>query len=147
MFELVEMLSQVNTRIFRILSPIVKENNISISELIILWRLNKRGSCKITDLAKAAGLPASTLTGVFDRLESKGYLERVHDSVDRRSIIIEGTPKLKEMIESVVQNADKELIMLFDTLPPGFMEDFTKNLSILHTHLSQKLSEQKVERK
>jgi DNA-binding MarR family transcriptional regulator len=147
MFELVEMLSQVNTRIFKLLSPIVKEYNISISELIILWKLNKRGSCKITDLAKAAGLPASTLTGVFDRLESKGYLVRVHDNVDRRSILIESTTKLKEMIEAVILTADQELILLFDTLPPGFMEDFIKDLTLLHTHISQKLSDTKAERK
>ncbi|MGB8452418.1 MAG: MarR family transcriptional regulator [Anaerocolumna sp.] len=147
MFELVELLSQVNTQIFRILSPIVKENNLSITELIILWKINKKGSCKITDLAREAGVPASTLTGIFDRLESKGYLVRIHDSIDRRSILIQGTPQLKNMIDSVVQTADKELINLFGTLPSGFIDCFLQDLTVLHTHLLQKSAEALVERK
>lgn len=147
MFELVELLSQVNTRIFRLLSPLVKEYNLSISELILLWKVNKKGPYKITDLAKSAGLPASTLTGVFDRLESKNYLVRIHDSSDRRSVLIQGTPQLKDMIESVIAAADRELVDLFDTLPPGFLEEFVKNLTEMNNHLSGKLSGTKVERK
>jgi DNA-binding MarR family transcriptional regulator len=141
MFELVELLSQVNTLIFRIMSPIVKENNISITELIILWKINKKGSCRITDLAREAGVPASTLTGVFDRLESKEYLVRIHDSIDRRSILIQGTPKLKNMIDSVIKTADKELVNLLGSLPPGFIDRFLQDLTELHIHLLQKASE------
>lgn len=147
MFELVELLSQVNTQIFRTLSPIAKENNISITELIILWKINKKGSYRITDLSKQVGLPASTLTGVFDRLESKEYLVRVHDNIDRRSVLIQGTPQLKKMIDSVVQNADKELINLLGTLPPGFIDRFMQDLTELKTHLLQKMTETQVERK
>ena len=138
MFEIVELLSQVNVQIFKRLSPIVKLNNISFAELIILWKINKSPR-RITDIAKAAGIPPSTLTGVFDRLEAQHFLERVHDSKDRRSVLIQGTPSLKKMIDSVVKSADIELMDLFDTLPPGFIDRLTQDLLILQTHLSQKV--------
>lgn len=140
-FELVELLSQVNSQFFRILSPIVKANNISITELIILWKINKKGTCRITDLARGAGVPASTLTGVFDRLESKEYLVRIHDSKDRRSVLIQGTPQLKKMIDSVIQSADRELVNLLDTLPPGFIDRFMQDLIVLQTNLAKKVVE------
>lgn len=145
MFELVELLSQVNTQIFRILSPIVKINNISVTELIILWKINKKGPCRITDLAKEVGVPASTLTGVFDRLESKEYLVRIHDSKDRRSILMQGTPKLKTMIDLSIQRADSELTDLFDTLPAGFIDRFLMDLTQLQTYLLQKETDTKNE--
>ncbi len=138
MFELVELLSQVNTKIFRILSPIVKVYHISLTELVLLWKVNKNGTYRITDLAKEVGVPFSTLTGVFDRLENKEYLVRIHDSKDRRSILIQGTPKLKELIDTVIMNADSELTGLLDTLPPGFIDRFLVDLTQLHTHLLQK---------
>ena len=141
MFELVELLSQVNSQFFKILAPIVKANNISITELIILWKINKKGTCRITDLARGAGVPASTLTGVFDRLESKKYLVRIHDSKDRRSILIQGTPQLKMMIDSVIQSADHELVNLLDTLPPGFVDHFMQDLIVLQTNLLKKVVE------
>ena len=143
MFELVELLSQVNTKIFSMLSPIVKENHITITELIILWKINKNGPYRVTDLAKAVGVPSSTLTGVFDRLETKDYLIRIHDSKDRRSVLIQGTPQLTKMIVSVIQKADEELIGLLDTLPPGFIDRFLQDLKDLQLHLSQKVTETK----
>jgi len=146
MFEVVELLSHVNVQMFRILSPVVKSSNISITELIILWKINKKGPYRVTDIAKEAGVPPSTLTGVFDRLEAQHYLERVHDSKDRRSVLIAGTPHLQRMIDSVLQNADHELMNLFDTLPPDFIDRLTQNLLELQTHLSQKVADKQNEK-
>ena len=143
MFELVELLSQVNVKIFRVLSPIVKTRGISTTELIILWKINKKGTCRVTDIARDVGVPLSTLTGVFDRLEAKDYLVRIHDKKDRRSILIQGTPQLKMMIKSVIQSAEHELVNLLDTLPPGFIDRFLKDLTELQTHLTQKVAETK----
>lgn len=141
MFELVELLSQVNTQIFRILSPAVKVNNISVTEFIMLWKINKKGPYRITDLAREVGVPSSTLTGVFDRLEAKEYLIRIHDRKDRRSVLIQGTPKLKELIATVIQYADSELTDLLGTLPPEFLEHFLRDLLQLQTHLLKKVNE------
>jgi DNA-binding MarR family transcriptional regulator len=143
MFEVVELLSQVNVQMFRILSPTVKSSNISISELIILWKINNKGPYRVTDLARSVGVPPSTLTGVFDRLEAQQYLERIHDSKDRRSVLIQGTPKLKQMIDSVIQSADQELESLFGALPEGFIDRLMQDLTELQTHLSQKVAERK----
>jgi len=140
-FELVELLSQVNAQIFKILSPIVKASNISITELIILWKINKKGSCRITDLAGEAGVPSSTLTGVFDRLESRDYLVRIHDSKDRRSVLIQGTPQLKEMIESIIQSADQELVKLLGSLPPGFIDRIIEDMTEFQSYLAKKVVE------
>lgn len=141
MFELVELLSQVNTQIFKILSPIVKANNISVTELIILWKINKNGAYRVTDLAREVGVPSSTLTGIFDRLESRDYLVRIHDSKDRRSVLIQGTPQLKEMIESVIQSADHDLVKLLDSLPPGFIDRLIKDMIELQAYLTKKVIE------
>jgi len=142
-FEVVELLSKVNVKMFKLLSPIVKANNISITELIILWRINKKGPYRVTDVAREAGVPASTLTGVFDRLEAQGYLVRIHDSQDRRSVLIQGTPLLREMIDSSIKSADREIESLFDTLPPGFIDRLTQDLLELQEHLSRKVADRK----
>ena len=139
MFEIVELLGQVNVQMFKLLSPIVKPNNISISELIILWKINKRGPYRVTDIAREAGLPPSTLTGIFDRLESQHYLERVHDSKDRRSVLIQGTPQLQELIDTVIQKTETELKSLFNSMPADYFDRLTGDLQQLKTQLSQNL--------
>jgi len=137
MFELVEQLTQVNAQILRALSPLVKVHNISVTDLIILWKINKMGSCKITELAGKTGLPASTLTSLFDRLEAKEFIIRIHDEKDRRSILVQGTPKLENMIDTAIEHADSELISLLSTLPLGFIEHFMQDLELLQKHLQQ----------
>ena len=143
MFELVELLNQVNNQIFQILSPIVKSKGITISELIILWKINKRGPYRITDLAREAGAPSSTLTGVIDRFESKKYIIRIHDSKDRRSVLIQGTQKLNDMIISLIKNADKELSDLLNEMEPEFISHFLQDLSTLQKYLTKKAVEKK----
>ncbi|MGV8905740.1 MAG: MarR family winged helix-turn-helix transcriptional regulator [Acetobacterium sp.] len=143
MFELVELLNQVNNQIFQMLSPIVKSKDITISELILLWKINKRGPYRITDLAREAGAPASTLTGVIDRFESKKYIIRIHNSKDRRSVLIQGTEKLNDMIISLIKNADKELSDLLNELEPEFTSHLAQDLSTLQKYLTKKGIEKK----
>lgn len=137
MFELIELLTQVNAQILRVLSPLVKSSGISVTEMIILWKINKMGQCKITDLSLKMGVPASTLTSLFDRLESKGFLTRVHDEKDRRCILIQGTPKLRNMIDSVIEMANSRLASMLDTLSTEFIEHFMNDLQVLQKHLME----------
>jgi len=143
LFELLELLTKVNAQLLRALSPLVKEYNLTVSELIILWKINKKGSCKITDFSTETGLPASTLTSLFDRLETKELVTRIHDSKDRRCILIQGTQKLKKLIDTIIENADKKLQPMLDTLSPSFVEHLQENLHILQDHLTQYAKESK----
>lgn len=84
------------------------------------------------------GVPASTLTSLFDRLEAKDFLTRIHDEKDRRCVLIQGTPKLKDMLDSVIKKADTELNSLLDTLPQDFIGHFMEDLLVLQKHLLEK---------
>jgi DNA-binding MarR family transcriptional regulator len=44
-------------------------------------------------LAKAAGLPPATVTGVLDRLEKGGWIVRERDAADRRAILVRIVPE------------------------------------------------------
>ena len=143
MFELLEQLTKVNAQLLRALSPLVKEYNLTVSELIILWKINKKGPCKITDFAIETGVPASTLTSLFDRLETKELVMRIHDNKDRRCVLIQGTQKLKTLIDTIIEKADKKLQPMLETLAPTFVEHLQENLFILQDHLKQYVKESK----
>jgi DNA-binding MarR family transcriptional regulator len=55
--------------------------------------LERAGGMTAGELARAAGLSPGAVTGVLDRLERAGYARRQRDSVDRRRVNIEVTPK------------------------------------------------------
>jgi DNA-binding MarR family transcriptional regulator len=51
--------------------------------------LVRHGSATPTELARRMGVHAATLTGVLNRLESSGWIVRLRDDRDRRSVVLE----------------------------------------------------------
>ena len=57
---------------------------------------NEGGSITAGRLAELAGLTTAAVTAVLDRLETKGYAQRVRDTSDRRRVLVELTPAFRE---------------------------------------------------
>ena len=67
------------------LSGVLAGENLSAAEINALANLAGRSALNVRELAAETGTRATTLTGVLDRLESRGYLTRELDASDRRS--------------------------------------------------------------
>jgi MarR family transcriptional regulator, organic hydroperoxide resistance regulator len=59
--------------------------NLTAAEINALANLADGGVHSVRELSDRTGTRASTLTGVLDRLETRGYLTRELDPADRRS--------------------------------------------------------------
>jgi DNA-binding MarR family transcriptional regulator len=62
--------------------------DVTASEINTLANLADGRSRNVRELAEDTGTRATTLTGVLDRLEQRGYLTRELDPADRRSFRI-----------------------------------------------------------
>src|SRR5690242_8081278 len=51
--------------------------------------LLERGSATAGELVQRTGLTSGAVTRMIDRLERAGWVRRVHDTVDRRRVIVE----------------------------------------------------------
>jgi DNA-binding MarR family transcriptional regulator len=60
------------------------EQGLSIAQLDVLRRLDANGPTPMSRLAERMNCEASNLTGLVDRLESRGLVERRPDPEDRR---------------------------------------------------------------
>ena len=69
----------------RALAAALADLNLTSAEINVLANLADRGALNVRELSAETGTRASTLTGVLDRLESRGYLTRELDATDRRS--------------------------------------------------------------
>ena len=69
----------------RALSAALADLNLSAAEINALANLGDGGTLSVRQLSERTGTRASTLTGLLDRLENRGYLARELDPADRRS--------------------------------------------------------------
>lgn len=69
-----------------------------------LWALktvSQNGNLSLGELSKKMYLHPSTITGVVDRLEKKGYVLRDRGQEDRRVVNVQLTPKGKRLVRRV----------------------------------------------
>lgn len=63
--------------------------------------IEREGPVAAGRLAKASGLTTAAVTAVIDRLERAGYARRVDDPKDRRRVLVEVTPLMRERGEAI----------------------------------------------
>ena len=66
-------------------------------QLWVLKTIIQSGSMPLGELSKKMYLHPSTITGVVDRLEKRGYVLRHRDQEDRRVVKVQLTPKGKKL--------------------------------------------------
>lgn len=82
---LVDALVQFSYRTMGVLSRLAAENDLSLTQLRVLGILRDR-RLRITAIADYLGLEKSTLSGLIDRAEKRGLVERAPSATDRRAV-------------------------------------------------------------
>jgi len=96
--------------IYKYLKKTFSEHNIenmNPTRLGILLALADRDGIIMSKLGQRLFLEKSTMTGVIDKMEADGLVERRSDRTDRRALRIYLTPKAKRLNERILGIIDK----------------------------------------
>jgi DNA-binding MarR family transcriptional regulator len=69
----------------------VHHSGISLGHLQILWILQEHGPLPVSRLATWLGIGVPNATGLLDRMEQRGLVERSRDAADRRVVLARPT--------------------------------------------------------
>jgi DNA-binding MarR family transcriptional regulator len=90
------------------LSSELNRGNISFPQFFLLAYLSSEDYLTMSDIAKKMGHSTAAATGLVDRLEKLGYVERVHAAEDRRKIMVrivhKGTELVAHMRKEIANN-------------------------------------------
>ena len=75
------------------LSQELNEGNISYAQFFLLGYLANEDFLTMTDISKKMGHSTAAATGLVDRLEKLGYVQRLHAADDRRKVMVQITRK------------------------------------------------------
>ena len=91
------------------LSAELSNKNLSYSQFMLLDYLNASQPPTMTDIARKVGHSTAAVTGLVDRLERLGHVERVRATGDRRKTLVRVTTSGAALMEQLQRGLQKQL--------------------------------------
>ena len=108
-----------------------KKYQISAAQLNCILTLYEYGPLPLSQIAKHMMVNSSTVTGVVDRLEKKGFAERMRNSPDRRVITIQLTEVGKKLAENAPPPIQQKIIDGLKQTEKAKIEQIVRSLNML----------------
>lgn len=81
------------------LSNELNDGKVSYAQFFLLGYLAKEEYLTMTDIARKMGHSTAAATGLVDRLEKLGYVQRLHAADDRRKVMVQISRKGIELVK------------------------------------------------
>jgi len=112
-----------------------KKYSVTAAQLNCLLSLHESGPLPLSHIAKLIMVKSSTVTGIIDRLEQKGLVERVRTSRDRRVITIQLTEAGTRLANNAPPPIQQKIMDGLKKLPKEDIERIVTGLNMLTTML------------
>jgi DNA-binding MarR family transcriptional regulator len=107
-----------------VLSRVGARHELSLTQLRALGILRDRRA-RMTDLANFLGLDKSTMSGLVDRAERRGLLERARNPADGRAVEVFMTAAGLELAERLFAEIQQSLAEVTERLDPTQRDSLT----------------------
>ncbi|SPF42075.1 MarR family protein [Candidatus Desulfosporosinus infrequens] len=91
------------------MSKVFEATGITAPQGMVLGVLSKEKTLKITELSSKLGLSNSTVSGIVDRLEKQGMVERKRSEQDKRVVYVDIANDFKEMHHNFHQRIEQKI--------------------------------------
>lgn len=111
--ELLHNIFALQNRLYMMISKVVEECDLTISEFNILIKLLREGEFPTQKLAESIYVTSGTITYLVDKLVNKRYIYREQSLEDRRIYIVGLTKTGEQFISYIYPEYEKYLSQLF----------------------------------
>ena len=134
-FEIWRLVTSIYRKWYREVEKRLINNGLSIMEYRILKRLLENGSQPMVKLAESNMITQGWVTSLVDRLELKGYVERIRSSTDRRVVNIAVTRKGIEFYRKIMELHEEFISRTLSFMDHSDMEVLKGILGRIEEHL------------
>jgi DNA-binding MarR family transcriptional regulator len=95
------------------------QSHVSMSQLHVLWLLQHQGAMTMSRLAELLGVSLSNATGIIDRMDTNGLIERVRVPDDRRLVLVQPAAGGRKALSETESNKREGMRSVIRRLSPA----------------------------
>jgi DNA-binding MarR family transcriptional regulator len=115
------------------LSRELNKDNISFAQFFLLNHLASARELTMTDIARKMGHSTAAATGLVDRLEKLGYMERTHAVDDRRKVMVRVTNKGLELVNRLREELQSQITQAMSETDSSDVASFMTSYTALQS--------------
>ncbi len=119
------------------LSRELNRDNISFAQFFLLSYLSTSKELTMTDIARKMGHSTAAATGLVDRLEKLGYMERTHAIDDRRKVLVRITSRGLELVSRLRDELQNQIADAMSETSSSDAETFMTSYRNLDTSMAR----------
>lgn len=135
--EISSLLKEINNELNNKLKCSFKDSELTIPQINALKILYSNKKMKLTELSQEMKLANSTVSGIIDRLEQQGLVERVRSHEDKRIVYLILSPKTDDIKDDIHDTVNEYLASLVSKGSPEEVNDVVKGLKTLKDLLNR----------
>ncbi len=114
---------------------------ISMTQLHVMHLLQGHGEMPMSRLAEMLDVSLSNATGLIDRVEERGVVERVRVAEDRRMVMVRLTPLGRETLDEIEALREQVLRRVLDRLDEAKLVGMASAMADLRTAIATNLTD------
>lgn len=128
---IVQLMKKVTANIKHEIGCHFKEMNLTGPQGMLIGTLFHHGEMKVSDLSEKLGLSNSTVSGILDRLEKQGLVERMRSKEDRRVVYVNITEDFKEQSKKQFVEINKMIEQMINRATPEELDKILEGMEAL----------------
>lgn len=115
----------------------VEDTGVTMLQMMVMGILRKEKKLKVTELSGKLNLPNSTVSGIVDKMEKMGMLERARSEQDRRVVYVSVSPSFTAMHQTFHKRFEDIIVQSINKTTPEELAKILSGLEILKDLLNQ----------
>jgi DNA-binding MarR family transcriptional regulator len=108
-----------------------KPEGVPEAQIKLVVHLAVHGPQTMSEVAEGLNVTTPAVTGLVDKLEKRGMVERVRDTQDRRVVRVCLSPHAQQVAEAHLTERRRQMRSVLATLTPEEQQTFIKTLRLL----------------
>lgn len=101
------------------LSVELSRGQVSFPQFFLLGHISVTDALSMSEIAEKMNHSTAAATGLVDRLENLGYVQRAHAASDRRKVLVKITKKGTALVERIREDMVQNLSKIMELLEPA----------------------------